>query len=144
MVVVLGIERSEESRAVSGMEHTRGQVQGQRHPGSRGRSCVKARCGKSEFRHVAFDVMAEMSRNWLWNQEEAKASNVQLPKDGCELSREEGRRPVRPLPGTAKSWRGWRGLHPNYSIGPSPRGQEVICGQCPFSCRSFSPFSLCP
>lgn len=35
---------------------------------------------------IAFDVMAEMSRNWLWNQKEAKPSNVHLPKDGCELS----------------------------------------------------------
>lgn len=63
---------------------------------------VRAKCVKSEFRHVASEVLTELPsteligwgelpRNWSWNQREASISSMHVPKDGRELSRERCR-----------------------------------------------------
>lgn len=59
MVVVSGIERSEERRTERRDKDTWAAGAG---------AMLRQGVVKSEVRHVAFDVMAEMSRNWLWNQ----------------------------------------------------------------------------
>lgn len=63
---------------------------------------------------------------------------MHLPKDGCELSREESRKSVRPLPEQPRAGGAGRdAIHP-----PAVAPAQVTCGLGPFSCHSFSPFPL--